>query len=121
MNGGQKLLDKILSTDNKNLPEEIISLRRDIKNLFKKINCFLLPHPGLEATNARFQGNLNVIDDKFKKYVEILAPAILAPENLVPKSVNGMNIKAKHLFRFIENYCEQFQYGNIPPTESLFK
>lgn len=62
-----------------------------------------MPHPGLRvATNPKFDGRLADIEKDFKAQLQILVPLILAPENLVPKEINGQKITARELLEYFK-------------------
>jgi atlastin len=56
--GGEKLLQEVLNTENSQ-SQDVISLKKNIKKSFKKIECCLLPHPGMTvATSETFKGDI---------------------------------------------------------------
>lgn len=56
--GGQRILKRRLELNEKQHPE-LQQLRKHISSCFDRIQCFLLPHPGLKvATNPDFRGRL---------------------------------------------------------------
>ncbi|RZC42285.1 GBP domain containing protein, partial [Asbolus verrucosus] len=120
--GGKQLLNHVLNTDDNDLNSEIMEQRKNIKNVFEKINCCLLPHPGTQvATDPKFQGELQDVDHKFLENIEMLIPHVLAPEQLIPKTVSGENIKIVDLVSIIESYWECFQNGEMPPLATLLE
>nr|XP_014351135.1 PREDICTED: atlastin-2 [Latimeria chalumnae] len=105
LEGGRKFLEKRLQVK-LTQHEELQNVRKHIHSCFKKISCFLLPHPGLKvATNPSFDGRLIDIDDEFKKELQNLVPFLLAPENLVEKEISGSTVTSRDL-------VEYFKVGN---------
>ncbi|XP_063915861.1 atlastin-like [Zophobas morio] len=117
--GGRNYLEEFLDAPGQ--PHELRKQNANIRSLFKKINCFLLPHPGKKvATEISFRGELQDVSSEFVESVEELAPFLLSPENLVPKTVNGQRIKVGDLVHFVQSYCEHFMTGDLPKLESMF-
>nr|XP_022911777.1 atlastin [Onthophagus taurus] len=117
--GGKKLLDRRLQVNDKQHPE-LQSLRRHIQSCFSEIACFLMPHPGLKvATNPNFDGRLSDIDPEFKQNLQILVPMILAPENLVLKSISGQKVKARDLVQYFKSYIQIYSGNELPEPKSM--
>lgn len=96
------------------------ALRRRIKSSFQEIGAFLMPHPGLQvARSVNFTGSIRDIDPLFVEYMKILAPGILAPENLVVKKINGERVKANELIEYIQRYMNEFNGDELPEPVSL--
>ncbi|RZC36791.1 GBP domain containing protein [Asbolus verrucosus] len=116
--GGQQYLNQELLI-REDQAEDVVALKKNIKELFQKTKCFLLPHPGRAvASSKNFQGK---IDPEFKDYVQLLIPMLLSPENLALKTLNGEKIKVADLFRLIVSYSQQFQDGTMPELQSIFE
>ncbi|RZC42284.1 GBP domain containing protein, partial [Asbolus verrucosus] len=118
--GGEKLLNNVLKSDDTQ-PGELVRQKKNVKELFSELRCFLLPHPGQAvATNPNFQGELQDVDAEFRKHIQVFAPYILAPENLVPKKINGEMIKVVDLVNLIEGYWKCLQDGRMPSLQTIF-
>lgn len=64
-----------------------------LRSCFHQIEGFLLPHPGLEvAQHASTAEILPVMEEEFKEHVHGFTADLFAPENLVPKMVDGKDI-----------------------------
>lgn len=117
--GGKQLLTKRLEVSDKQHPE-LQSLREHIKACFSKIECFLLPHPGLKvATNLDFDGRLADIESEFKIYLKQLIPMLLSPGNLVLKKINGQKIKARELLHYFKSYINMYSGNELPEPKSM--
>lgn len=117
--GGKKILDRRLRINDKQHPE-LQALRKHITSCFTEIACFLLPHPGLKvATNQNFDGRLVDIESEFKKYLLILVPMLLAPENLVLKEINGQRVKARDLVQYFKSYMAIYSGNELPEPKSM--
>lgn len=119
--GGQKILDRRLQISERQHPE-LQSLRRHIRSCFTSIYCFLLPHPGLKvATHPQFDGRLSDIESDFKSQLRVLIPALLQPQNLVPKEINGRCITAMELVEYFKAYMNIYQGNELPEPKSMLE
>ncbi|KAJ0173424.1 hypothetical protein K1T71_010573 [Dendrolimus kikuchii] len=119
--GGQKILQRRLKVSEKQHPE-LQSLRKHITSCFSEIACFLMPHPGLKvATNPNFDGRLADIELDFKRSLQQLIPMLLAPQNLVPKLINGQKIKAKDLVQYFHSYMKIYKGDELPEPKSMYE
>lgn len=117
--GGQQILQRRLKVSDKQHPE-LQSLRKHITSCFSEIACFLMPHPGLKvATNPHFDGRLTDIEPEFKRALHQLIPMLLAPENLVPKLINGQKVKAKDLVQYFKSYMNIYKGNELPEPKSM--
>ncbi|XP_063627799.1 atlastin-like isoform X1 [Cydia splendana] len=117
--GGNTILQRRLKLSDKQHPE-LQSLRKHITSCFSEIACFLLPHPGLRvATNPQFDGRLEDIEPEFKRSLQQLVPMLLAPQNLVPKLINGQKVKAKELVQYFVSYMNIYKGNELPEPKSM--
>lgn len=117
--GGQKILQRRLEISDRQHPE-LQSLRKHIKSCFSDISCFLMPHPGLKiATNPSFDGRLAEIESDFKHQLRQLIPAVLAPENLVTKKINGQTVRARDLLEYFKSYIRIYKGDELPEPKSM--
>lgn len=118
---GQQIIDEIF-TKSADQPPEIRMLREQITSNFQEIVAFLLPHPGFHvARNRNFNGSLALIDEDFKFYVADLAHSLLAPENLVAKTVNGKRIRARDFSKYLQAYAKVFNESALPVSKDLLQ
>lgn len=114
------MIKKIL-IGNGNQTADMRKLRNRIKSSFEKVTAFLMPYPGaIVAQTNEFTGNLNQIDPQFLKYVKELVPAILAPENLIFKKINGQKVRVRDFFLYLEAYLTVFNGDTLPEPKSIF-
>ncbi|XP_050589344.1 atlastin isoform X3 [Bombus affinis] len=117
--GGKEILNRRLEISDKQHPE-LQNLRMHIKSCFSEISCFLMPHPGLNiATNPRFDGRLSEIQPEFKEQLKVLIPVLLAPENLVPKKIDGQLVKARDLLEYFKSYMKIYKGNELPEPKSM--
>ncbi|KAJ2938556.1 hypothetical protein O0L34_g13052 [Tuta absoluta] len=119
--GGRTILERRLKVSDKQHPE-LQSLRKHITSCFSEIACFLMPHPGLKvATNPHFDGRLADIEPEFKRSLQQLVPMLLAPQNLVPKLINGQRVKAKGLLQYFKSYMSIYKGNDLPEPKSMLQ
>lgn len=118
---GQKIIDEMF-TKSDDQATEIQILHQQIESSFQEIAAFLLPHPGFHvARNRHFNGSLALIDDDFKFYVQELASSILAPENLVIKTINGKRVRARDFSKYFQAYLNVFNGNSLPEPKKLLE
>lgn len=119
--GGKIIIEKKIMPNKAKQKKEVFETREHIVSCFEKINCYLMMNPGLEVTeNEDFDGKLKDIRPKFIEQLKHFVPYILAPENLIPKTINGRKIKAGELFNYFISYMEFFNSKEMPTPESIF-
>lgn len=113
------ILQRRLEISDKQHPD-LQSLRRHISSCFREIECFLMPHPGLNvATNPKFDGRLADITVEFKQSLKELVPMLLAPENLKVKEINGQKVKARDLVQYFKSYLAMFRSNEMPEPKTM--
>ncbi|XP_077494152.1 atlastin-1-like isoform X2 [Amblyomma americanum] len=100
--GGKMVLNQRLEISD-DQADELRQLREKIRSFFSKIGCFLMPHPGRKVTTEQlFDGRLSSIDEEFKQQLENLVLSLLAPENLLAKTINGREISCQELMAYFQ-------------------
>lgn len=88
--------------------------RKHINACFGKIDCYLMPHPGLRvATDPRFNGKLRDIESSFKDHLKAFVPLLLSPANIEVKKISGNEVKCKELVGFFKAYIDIFKVNFI--------
>ncbi|CAG0883977.1 unnamed protein product [Darwinula stevensoni] len=119
--GGKKILDRRLQISDKQ-HEELQKLRKHISSCFSKIDCFLMPHPGLKvATDPNFCGCLTDIDEEFQRQLKELVPMLLSPKNMILKEIGGRKIKCKELLHYFKAYIEIYKGGELPEPKTMLE
>lgn len=119
--GGKKLLKKRLSHSETQSPE-MAEVQNQFTSSFDVIDCFLMPHPGLQLIQKReFCGAPADLDEDFSQHLKVLVSALLAPGNLVLKNVNGKTITCKELIVLFQDYANVFNEGSLPAPQSLLE
>jgi len=59
------------------------------------------------------------LDEDFKESLSEFISSVVGPNTLIPKKINGSNIKAKELILFIQEYVKILESDEIPCAVSL--
>ena len=62
--------------------------REQIATCFEKVDAFLLPHPGLEVTKKKYDGDPAKVDPTFMALLDRYCGKVFSSE-LEPKRING--------------------------------
>ncbi|CAF1261908.1 unnamed protein product [Rotaria magnacalcarata] len=120
--GGEEVLsDRLRIRENQH--HDLALVRSRLKQCFRKVNCFLMPHPGLKVTNRRdFDGRLLDIEQDFKKQLLTLVPELFNMENgNFLKEINGEMITSTDLFEYFKSYCTVFASGELPTPKAMLE
>ena len=80
------------------------SCMTNIKSSFENINSFLLPFPGTVIRLKKSTGCWSEMDDEYKKQLKSSIEHIFAPERLVIKKVNGIEMTGSQLMDKIKTH-----------------
>lgn len=101
---------------------ELKKVREHIQKTFDTVECFLMPHPGKIVTrNVTFDGRYKLIDEDFVELMQELIPHLLAPKNLIVKTVNGVSVKAFEMAIYIRQYIDLFKSENLPEAKTIYE
>uniref|UniRef100_A0A915DDZ6 GB1/RHD3-type G domain-containing protein n=1 Tax=Ditylenchus dipsaci TaxID=166011 RepID=A0A915DDZ6_9BILA len=115
----QRILEKRLMINERQHPE-LQRLRRHIRESFDDIQCYLMPHPGLDvATSPRFMGELKNINEEFQQHLRTLVPRLLDANNVVVKCINGQPVTCRELVVYFKAYTEIFHGEDLPEPKSM--
>ncbi|CAF3320364.1 unnamed protein product [Rotaria socialis] len=120
--GGEEVLsDRLRIRENQH--HDLALVRSRLKQCFRKVNCFLMPHPGLKVTNRRdFDGRLLDIEQDFKRQLLTLVPELFNMENEnFLKEINGEMITSADLFEYFKSYCAVFASGELPTPKAMLE
>ncbi|XP_028915493.1 atlastin-3 isoform X1 [Ornithorhynchus anatinus] len=121
LEGGMAFLEKRLQMK-EHQHEEIQNVRKHIHSCFSSVNCFLLPHPGLQvATSPDFDGKLKDIADEFKEQLQKLIPFVLDPSKLMEKEINGSKVTCRGLLEYFKAYIKIYQGEDLPHPKSMLQ
>uniref|UniRef100_A0ACB8G7E6 Atlastin-3 n=1 Tax=Sphaerodactylus townsendi TaxID=933632 RepID=A0ACB8G7E6_9SAUR len=121
LDGGRRFLEKRLEVKS-HQHEEIQNVRKHIHSCFTKVNCFLLPHPGLKvATSPNFDGRVKDIADEFKDQLQDLIPFVLDSSQLLEKEINGSKVTCRGLLEYFKAYIKIYQGEDLPHPKSMLQ
>lgn len=87
-----------------NQKPELKSIRRFIRTSFSKLECFLMPYPGkLVARTRTYDGHWSKMDEDFLSAINLVIPSLLAPDNLVVKKVNGVEMTSQSFNQLLQS------------------
>uniref|UniRef100_A0AC35U8V1 GB1/RHD3-type G domain-containing protein n=1 Tax=Rhabditophanes sp. KR3021 TaxID=114890 RepID=A0AC35U8V1_9BILA len=119
LDGGKRILEARLETNEKQ-HVELRKVREHIHSCFEKLECYLMPHPGLNvSTNPNFKGKLSGIENEFKSKLETFVEYLFDSHNLVPKKINGSNLTCRHLFEYFKAYIQIFKGETLPEPKNM--
>lgn len=95
---------------------ELLEVRRDIRDCFGAIDCFLMPYPGTEVA----EGDSGNIDDRFKDHLQAFVPSVLKSSELEIKAVLGQEVTCGTLKEYIRQYTQLFKDGSMPEVTNIF-
>ncbi|CAF4300028.1 unnamed protein product, partial [Adineta steineri] len=120
--GGEEVLsDRLQIRPNQHRDLELVRSR--LRQCFRKVNCFLMPHPGLKVTNRRdFDGRLEDIEKDFKTQLQAFVPELFRTDNInFVKEINGEHITSTQLFEYFRSYCAVFASGDLPSPKAMLE
>ena len=119
--GGVNYMNKVLTAKPDQSPE-LKSVREFIKASFDKLGCCLMPYPGKDvARNKEYDGRWSKMDEDFLNELKLVIPSLLAPENLVVKKINGVEMNSNLLNEFIQSSFALFRSNQLPEAQSIFE
>lgn len=97
--GGADYLEGVLAQKPDQHPE-LKQVREHIHACFERLDCHLMPHPGLEATESTgFDGRTSMLRPAFLPVLKAAVESILAPERLVIKKARAGCARARPWLR----------------------
>lgn len=121
LSGGREYLSEVLKISN-NQPPTLKSVREYISKSFDKIDCFLLPHPGLKiVSNKTYDGRWSELTEEFKRQLSNLVEWLLQGKHLNKKKIFGVEQTGATYRDFATSYFKAFQSNKIPEVKSLYE
>jgi len=96
--------------------------RNQIKNCFNKIDCFFLPHPGLNAISSKYNGCVNELNQKFTHFVSKYLEKTFINNELEIKQIENTDISAKDLSDILDSYISIFKnQEGFPEAQTILE
>lgn len=92
--------------------------REQIRAMFDKISCWLLPHPGTDMTKPNYNGDLGIIEPSFMKLLSVYCHHVL-DEGIHAKKVQGRTVSASSIGHYIRAFGKSFTDGQVPEALTL--
>ncbi|XP_033117753.1 atlastin-1-like isoform X3 [Anneissia japonica] len=116
--GGMKRLKKCMETSPMQ-SEENIQLRKSIYEVFDKIMCFLMPHPGNDVCEGVSKGQFKDIPERFKQTVMELVQLLFLSDVPELKRIDGKDVTCENLFNYFKRYMEVITDGELFEVEGI--
>lgn len=119
--GGGSFLSHVLEVKHGQI-SELKSVRESIKKSYEKLECHLMPHPGITvATSKAYDGRLSEIEPDFVHQLKHLVPGLLCPRKLQIKKMNNLPVKAFECFEYFKMYVKMFRENkDLPKPKSIY-
>lgn len=103
----QKLMKEHLDTHMD--PTQVVenSTVQALQDMFERISCWCLPHPGMLIEKASWSGNIENIDKDFIRFLDMYMPQIFS-ETLTPKAICGQVITPKTFAQCMRHFTAAF-------------
>ena len=98
-------------------------LRKQMKECFEDIDCFLFPYPGKSAREKSFTGSVINASEDFRSFAQEIQNCIeklVNPDNFPFKTLNGNVLSAKDVLDIFRSYTEIFNSDELPSSNDLY-
>ncbi|KAI1287873.1 Atlastin-1 [Halotydeus destructor] len=117
--GGKRFLYSKLEV-NDDRTGELKRVRLNLKAVFRDLECFPMPHPGMKVARTKnFDGRLQDVDPHFVNQLRVLVKHMFQPENIMIKKINGQEVTGSELFEYFKAYVNIFTSGDLIEPESI--
>ena len=85
---------------------------------FDNISCWLLPHPGFEVTNRKFDGDISKTRDIFRISVTNYVRSVFS-KNITIKKLGNTPLTAESMLVYTTEYIEVFNKSKVFPEATI--
>jgi hypothetical protein len=103
--GDQRYLEEMMALKN-NQSESLKELRLALNSTFSKINCFLMPHPGLKVAKGNFVPS-DIVPD-FVRNLNEFAAHVFSPNNLQIKKIGCQPVNGRKMMEYFKYFLDSF-------------
>jgi len=117
--GGNEYLEQVLQVfDSQH--DDLKNVRLHIRECFDELDCYLMPHPGMDVVESRsYDGRLQIVREEFRRYLlDLVRHSLTAP---IVKKVNGNDVNARELYNYIETYMDMFNNEDLPEPRTALQ
>lgn len=115
---GEKYMKGIMNAETGD--DKQLDIRKNIRDNFEELSCFLLPHPGLEAMEEAFEGKNAELQPAFKHHVKDYVEFIAFPLKLQPKQTEGKKMTGRDILNMI-TACDSLFALQVYEPQSLIE
>jgi hypothetical protein len=96
-------------------------IRGMIKEAYKNIHGYLLPHPGeMVAGRKIYSGHWGAMEDDFHEHYFALIEWMFKQENIVKKKVLGRELTGREYYTYVMAYCDIYSSETFPESPDLY-
>ena len=88
-----------------------------IKEMFREITCWMLPHPGLKINKQGWDGRISDLDNEFIRFLDAYVHRTFGPD-LVQRKILGRGLTASTFATVFETFTEAFK-NLVPKSANL--
>jgi len=91
-------------------PDTVVenSTAKAMQNMFEKIGCFCMPHPGLQISNKKWTGNVKDISPDFVRFIDEYVREVFTTD-LDVKTLLGQELSTLTLPHVLRDFVKCFQ------------
>merc|ERR1712151_487350 len=96
--------------------KDLQETREQITSCFDTISCYGMSHPGFAVTKKKYSGSVDQLETQFLHLIDRYCHRVF--QKVEPKIIHGIQLRAKELGIYIENYAALFASGAAFPEAS---
>lgn len=121
IDGGEKYLESVLVVE-PTQPAELQAVRNHVKSSFEKLSCCLMPYPGnAVARDSAYDGRWRPMEADFLNQLTAIISNLLTPENLVTKKINNVEMNAREVNEYFQQFINLFIDGSSVQPKSIYE
>ena len=120
--GGREFIERKLQEKPKQ-DESHRRLRKQMKECFESIDCFLFPHPGIAVRESSFTGSVVNASKEYRlfaQHVQQCVEQLLNPDHFPLKTLNGNFLTGRDVLEMFKSHVEIFNSDQLPSSSDLF-
>jgi atlastin len=110
--GGERMLENRLTLKDE-MNKETQLTRKQIKECFEKLDCFLMPFIGNKAVENNYNGNLEDVEKEFIKRLQEFITNLFNPDEVMPKNIAGVPLRGTNLSIYLNSYIDAFNSDKV--------
>lgn len=118
--GGAQFLKRELEITSIHIGE-LKSVRQFIYSSFEKLECFLMPFPGVFITNSSYNGRWSEMPIVFKNQLMSFIDNTLKPSSLEIKKIGNRELTSSELNDFMKSYFKTFNTNEMLQVKTIYE